>query len=215
MALMGVTPATMKPTALVLNILVASLGTYRQYRAELINWRTLAPLAMASVPLAFIGGAIQLPGHWYRILVGTLLLVAAARLAINTHGPEGLKTEPAAPGSVVIALIVGGTIGILSGLTGTGGGIFLSPLLIFLGWADARQCAALTAPFILVNSISGLAGNIASMKSLPTEIPYFIVAAMLGALLGTQAGLRWLTARTLQRILAIVVFIAASKFILT
>lgn len=216
MALMGVAPATMKPTALVLNILVASFGTYRLYRAGLVNWRALAPLVVASVPLAFIGGAIQLPGHWYRTLVGVVLLVAAARLVVNPREPKTAKSGAAAPVPPLLpALVSGGAIGILSGLTGTGGGIFLSPLLIFLGWAGARQSAGLTAPFILVNSVAGLAGNLASVQSLPAEIPYLVIAAMLGALLGTQIGIRWFAPLALQRMLAVVLLIAAVKFIST
>jgi uncharacterized membrane protein YfcA len=103
----------------------------------------------------------------------------------------------------------------LSGLTGTGGGIFLSPLLLFFGWAGAREQAGITAPFILVNSIAGLAGNVISLRGLPAELPYFVVAALLGAVLGTQLGIRWFSVRALQRALGVVLVIAAAKFLFT
>ena len=131
MALMGVAPATMKPSALVLNILVASFATYRLYGAGLENWRALTPLIAASVPMAFIGGAIQLPGHWYRALVGVVLIVAAMRLLFNPRDPvvaEGGSAAPIPP--LLPAALTGGAIGLLSGLTGTGGGIFLRWLFL-------------------------------------------------------------------------------------
>ena len=215
MALFGLSPLVMKPTALTLNILVATLATYRLRKAGLVRWRPLLPLVLASIPAAFVGGAIQLPGHWYRVLVGIVLLAAAWRLFFNPkEAPAGSAT-----GDVRIplfpALVTGLLVGLLSGLTGTGGGIFLSPLLIFFGWAGARQQAGLTAPFILVNSIAGLAGNFLSLQRLPFELPWFVVAAMLGALLGTQLGIQWFSVRTLQRALAVVLVVAAVKFALT
>jgi uncharacterized membrane protein YfcA len=103
----------------------------------------------------------------------------------------------------------------IASLTGTGGGIFLSPLLIFFGWSGARQQAGITAPFILVNSIAGLAGNWVSLQRLPAELPYFVVAALLGGVLGTQLGIRWLSVRALQRALAVVLVVAALKFVLS
>lgn len=213
MALFGLAPDVMKPTALTLNILVASLATLRLQQAGLINWRALLPLVVASTPLAFIGGAIQLPGHWYRALIGLVLLAAAVRLFFSP-GPG--SSEPAAMRAMPTwaATVTGGAVGLLSGLTGTGGGIFLSPVLILFRWADPRQQAGLTGPFILVNSVAGLAGNLVSLRSLPVEIPYWIVAALLGAVLGTQLGIRWLGMPALQKALAVVLVIAAARFIL-
>lgn len=215
MALFGLAPAVMKPTALVLNILVASLTTARMKRANLFEWRPLVPLCSASIPAAFVGGAIQLPGHWYRLLVGVVLLAAAWKLFVHPKdnpatSPGDAQTVPTWP-----AVATGLLVGLLSGLTGTGGGIFLSPLLIFFGWAGARKQAGLTAPFILVNSIAGLVGNLVSLQRLPAELPAFAIAALLGGVLGTQIGIKWLSLRALQRALAVVLVIAALKFILT
>jgi uncharacterized membrane protein YfcA len=215
MALFGLPPAVMKPTALTLNIIVASLSTYRLRRAGLVKWRALLPLIGASMPAAFVGGAIQLPGHWYRVLVGLVLFAAAYKLFFRPRDPPEGSATSAVSLPVFPAVATGLIVGLLSGLTGTGGGIFLSPLLIFFGWAGARQQAGLTAPFILVNSLAGLAGNVLSLQRLPPELPYFVAAALLGALLGTQLGIKWFSVRTLQRALAVVLVIAALKFVLT
>lgn len=216
MAFVGVAPDEMKPTALTLNILVASIGTYRLWHAGLINPRALLPLVAVSIPMAFLGGAVQLPVTAYRIAVGAVLLFAGARLlldprekAVARHGSGDVRIPlPAAIGA-------GALIGLLSGLTGTGGGIFLSPLLLLLGWAGARQTAGMAAPFILLNSIAGLAGNIVSLQWLPPELPIYAAVALAGALLGTQLVIRWLPVRLLQYLLAAVLLVAGGKLILT
>lgn len=215
MALVGVPPVVMKPTALTLNVLVASLATFRLQRAGLVNWRALLPLLAGSVPLAFIGGGIELPGQVYRILIGLVLLAAAAKLLFEPRRAE--RIDPTAPERIPLlpALATGMLVGTLSGLTGTGGGIFLTPLLLFFGWAGARQASGLTAPFILMNSMAGLAGNVMSLRSLPAEMPWFMLAAVLGTAVGTQMGIRWFSVVALQRMLAVVVLVAAGKFLLT
>jgi len=215
MALFGLPPAVMRPTALTLNVLVASLATLRLRRANLVRWRPLVPLCATSIPAAFAGGMIQLPGHWYRTLVGIVLLAAAWRLFFD---PRDATRQQAADTTRIPwgpAAVTGLLVGLLSGLTGTGGGIFLSPLLIFFGWAGARQQAGITAPFILANSVAGLAGNLVSLQRLPSELPYFVAAALLGGVLGTQLGIRWFSVRTLQRALAVVLVVAALKFVLS
>jgi hypothetical protein len=215
MALVGVPPVVMKPTALTLNILVATLATFRMQRAGLVNWRALTPLLVGSVPLAFIGGGIQLPGRAYRILIGLVLLAAAAKLLLRPRRTQ--RIDATAPERIPLlpALATGMLVGALSGLTGTGGGIFLTPLLLFFGWAGARQASGLTAPFILMNSMAGLAGNFMSLKSLPAEMPWFMLAAVLGTAVGTQLGIRWFSVVALQRMLAVVMIVAAVKFLLT
>lgn len=111
-------------------------------------------------------------------------------------------------------MLAGGAVGLLSGLTGTGGGIFLSPILLFFAWAGTRQASGITAPFILVNSVAGLAGNLMVLRSLPPELPYFVIAALLGAVVGTQMGIKVASFAVLQRLLAAVLFVAAVKFLL-
>ena len=212
MALFGLTPAVMRPTALTLNIIVATLATYRWNGAGLVSWKTLGPLLITSIPAAFIGGTVQLPGTWYRVLVGVVLFVAALKLLIQPRSRTGSDhARTAMPW--LAGLLAGGLVGLLSGLTGTGGGIFLSPLLLFFGWAGTRQASGITAPFILVNSVAGLAGNLLSLKGLPSELPYFVIAALLGGLVGTSVGIGTASTVMLQRILGVVLLVAAAKFI--
>lgn len=215
MALFGVAPSVMKPTALTLNILVAVLGTWRLYRAGWTGWSGLWPFLVGSIPLAFFGGAVQLPGSFYKVITGLVLLVAGCFLLINprerTHTPHGPAPRP----PLVWAMPIGAGIGFLSGLTGTGGGIFLSPVLLFLGWAGAKQSAGITSPFILINSVAGLLGNLVSVAYLPPELPIYATAALAGAMLGTQLAIRWLSPGALQRVLAVVLLIASFKLMLT
>ena len=213
MAIMGLAPDVMKPTALTLNILVAGLSTARwTENGRTLAWKSLLPLVVASVPAAFVGGAYQLTTQQYRLLVGLVLLAAAVRFlwqpkAEDTATP--IETNVPWPAG----LLTGAFVGLLSGLTGTGGGIFLTPLLLLLGWAGARQASGLTAPFILLNSIAALAGNVAAIQKLPSELPFFVAAAMAGALIGTQIGTRLISTSTLQRLLGVVLLIAAGKFL--
>ncbi len=211
MALMGLTPETMRPTALVLNIMVATLGTVRFHRAGLCSWKLLWPFALGAVPLAFVGGSLTLPGSWYKALVGAVLLVAAVRLARSAPVPVEAVTRPAPRG---LAVACGAVIGLLSGLTGTGGGIMLTPLLLFCRWAGARQAAGVSVAFILLNSIAGLAGRWRSLEALPPYLPELAVAALTGGLLGSELGTRRLPVPALRRLLALVLAIAGLKLVM-
>ncbi|HLL14150.1 MAG TPA: sulfite exporter TauE/SafE family protein [Pyrinomonadaceae bacterium] len=212
MALFGLAPATMKPTALCLNILVASIATFRFWRAGCFHWPLFWPFAVASIPLAFVGGAITLPTTIYRQIVGLTLLYAAVRLFLYTRA----KAEAAATRDAPLApsMLLGGLIGLLSGLTGVGGGIFLSPLLLLLGWADTRRTAGVSAAFILVNSIAGLLGNLTNLQMLPPSLPYFALAAIVGGLVGSEFGTRRLANVTIRRLLAVVLVVAGVKMFL-
>ena len=210
MALFSVAPATMRPTALLLNIIVASLTTFRFARAEQINWWMLLYFVIGAIPAAFIAGGIEIPGDYYRPLVGVVLWIAAARLL----WPRKIASldEPKAPHPVVLVL-AGVSIGALSGLTGTGGGIFLSPLILFFGWEAVRKTSGISAGFILCVSIAGLAGNLTSVGELPRELPYFVGAVIIGALVGTQLGLSRLPAHRLLQALGFVLIVAGAKLI--
>ena len=212
MGLMSVPTAQMKPIALVLNLFVATIGTYRFYRAGYFSWSLLWPFVITSVPFAFLGGRITLPGSLYRPLVGAVLLYAAYRLLVLTMRrgePEKSKGAPLIP-----AMLWGAVIGLLSGLTGVGGGIFLSPLLLLMGWAETRESAGVSAAFILANSIAGLAGNITVVHSLPHMIVWLIPAAIGGGIVGSELGTRRLNPTVMRRLLAIALVIAAVKMIL-
>jgi hypothetical protein len=212
MALLGVAPEVARPTALALNICVASFVTLRFWRAGLVQPRALLPFVIASIPLAFIGGAIHIPANLYKPLLGAVLLVAAAgfvraaRRAADDDAPP--PRIPFAP-----AMGVGGVIGLLSGLTGTGGGIFLSPLLIVAGWTTTRQASGMASGFILVNSIAGLAGNISAVGGLPTDLPLWIGAVLIGAVIGAEIGSRRASPPQLRLALGVVLALAGLKLI--
>lgn len=209
MALFGVPAAVMRPTALVLNIIVASFASARFIHAGLFRWRTLWPFLIGALPMAFLGGSIHLPGEVYRPLVGVILWLSAARLL----WPRELRVvhEWQDP-PLLLAIPAGAGIGLLAGLTGTGGGIFLSPLLLFLGWSEPRRAAGAAAVFILLNSIAGLLGNLGSVDQLPAQLPLFAVAALLGALIGTTLAIR-LPVKQLLRALGLVLIVAGAKMI--
>lgn len=212
MALCGVAPAIMKPTALVLNILVATIATVKFFRAGCFSWPLFWPFTVASVPTAFLGGAITLPAHFYKPAVGAILLFAASRLFLTAHSAAASALRPI---RLSAALLSGICIGLLSGLTGTGGGIFLSPLLLYMGWAETKQTSGVSAAFILANSISGLLGHLASVAALPPAIPWWGIAAAAGGWIGAEFGSKRLGSATLRRLLALVLVIAGLKMILT
>ncbi len=212
MALAGVSPSIMRPTALILNILVATVATIRFAQVGAVSWRTLWPFALGSIPLAFIGGRIHLSEAIYAPIVAVILLAAAVQLLRSSWQVSPLHEEPdSAP--TVSAVVAGSGIGLLSGLTGTGGGIFLGPLLLFTGWATPRETAGISAAFILLNSLAAVAGNLTSVRSLPAALPVWATAAVLGSLLGTELGSRKLGSVGLQRLLALVLAIAAIKLL--
>lgn len=210
MALFGVAAPVMRPTALVLNILVASFTSFRFVKAGLFRWRTLWPVLIGAIPMAFLGGSIQLPGHIYRPIVGVVLLLAAVRLL----WPRELRST-LDPTDIPIGwgIISGVGIGFLSGLTGTGGGIFLSPLLLFLGWSETRTASGVAAVFILCNSIAGLLGNITSIQALPNELLLYAPAVLLGAVVGTTFGIGRLATTGVLKALGLVLIVAGLKLI--
>ncbi|CAG0971807.1 hypothetical protein METP3_01534 [Methanosarcinales archaeon] len=208
MALFGLAPDVMKPTALVLNILVAFIAAVQFRRAGCFSWRIFWPFAVSSIPFAFIGGALSLPGSVYKQLLGLILLFAAYRLFQYRHSKA---TDAAKPVPVLWAVLFGAGIGLLSGAVGVGGGIFLSPLLLFMGWAKTKQTAGVSAAFILVNSIAGIAGHFASLKFLPDAVYLWAIAAVLGGIIGSSLGSRRFVNATLYRLLAVVLVIAGAK----
>jgi uncharacterized membrane protein YfcA len=212
MALFAVAPETMRPTALALNLIVAGLGSWRYWRAGQTNLRLLLLFAAAAVPAAFIGGGIKVTPEIYRPMVGAMLWLAALRLFWH---PSDLAQRALRPVSPAVALPVGAILGLLAGLTGTGGGIFLSPLIILFRWEDARRTSGVVAGFILLNSIAGLAGNVASVRSLPAELPIFAGAVVLGAIVGTWLGAGRLPKPRLLQGLGLVLVIAGAKLIFT
>lgn len=212
MALFGMTPAVMKPTALVLNIIVAAIATVKFYRVGCFDRNLFWRFAMGSIPCAFLGGSIVIPTQIYKPIVGIVLVYAAARLGWfgGTAAPQQQH-----PLSMWLAIGLGMAIGLLSGLTGVGGGIFLSPLLLLMGWATIKQSAGVSAAFILVNSIAGLLGYLTKFPTLPSSLWLWSIAAAGGGWIGAEYGTNQIGSKVLQRLLAVVLIIAGMKLILT
>jgi uncharacterized protein len=211
MSLFGLPPEVIRPVALVLNVVVATITTAMFWRAGHLRWRLLWPFLVAGAPLAMLGGALALPAAWFKALLGVVLLASAARL---TLGPPSDRATRAPP-TPAVALLVGAALGLLAGLTGTGGGIFLTPLLLFAGWASAREAAAVSAAFILVNSIAGLAGFALAGGSTPALVVPMLAFVAVGGALGSYMGARRLAARGIAALLAAVLVIAGAKLLFT
>jgi uncharacterized protein len=213
MGLAGIAPEVMRPTALLLNIVVASFTTWRFRAARFFDLRALLPFVAGSVPCAFIGGTIRLPSALYQGAVGAVLLASAGLLVWRAYSPRFAGEERPVRTRAVPAVMIGAAIGLLSGLTGTGGGIFLSPIILLMGWAGPRNTAGISAPFIMVNSVAGLAGSSFAAQSLPASMLLFAACALAGAFVGTWLGIRKLPPRALIVMLAVVMTIAGIKLV--
>jgi uncharacterized protein len=210
MALLNMAPETMKPTALILNIMVAIIASIHFYRAGCFSWQRFWPFALASIPMAFLGGLITLQSPMYKIILGLVLFYAAIRIFISSRSPgePALRSHP-----LWMAFLIGAGIGLLSGITGVGGGIFLSPILLLSGWADARKTAGISAMFILSNSIAGLTGYLLHSPSVPSQIPFWAISVILGGIIGSRIGSRRLGNKWLRLLLAIVLLFASLKML--
>ena len=209
MALLGMAPQEIRPLALAMNIVVSSVATIQFYRAGHFKQALFLPFILGSLPLAMLGGYLQLPTRWFNLLTGLALIFAAMRIAVRR--PVEL---PALSPNLGIAILSGAAIGLLSGLIGVGGGIFLTPLLLLMGWANPRQAAAVSAPFILLNSLSGLAGLSAyAAQTLPAGIIWLALSVFLGGLLGSHLGSRFLPMKTIARVISAVLLIGGFKLL--
>jgi uncharacterized membrane protein YfcA len=209
MTLFDLPPAVIKPTALTLNIFVSSYTSLRYIKSKLFNKSLFLYLSLGSVPAAYIGGRINLPSNVYKPVIGLLLLLSGVRFLVQALQSEKAHRDV----NKALAIFIGTCVGLLSGITGTGGGIFLSPLIIWLGWVSVKQASGTAAAFIFVNSVAGLLGNIQSTSSLPSELPVFVVAVLLGALIGTRFGITRLSSIGVKRALGCVLLIAGVKFL--
>jgi hypothetical protein len=209
MALFGVAPGVMKPAALALNVLVAAIATTRFGRAGCFSWATFWPFAVGSIPMAYLGGALTLPGTVYRPIVGVALWFAAYRLVGSPPGPPSAAARLQSGN----ALLCGAGIGLISGLTGVGGGIFLGPLLLLKGWAGVRETAGVSAAFNLVNSLAGSCGDVSGVLALPPAFACWAASAVVGGVIGSGLGTHRLGSPTLCRLLALVLAIAGAKLV--
>ena len=213
LAIAAIAPEQMRPTALLLNILVASLATWKFGVTSTFRKQLFIPLVLSSIPAAFIGGGIELPSVVYKPIVGVVLIYAAFRLFTPISGSEYTK-EP----KKHVVIIAGICIGFFSGTIGIGGGIFLSPLILLLGWTTAKQTAAISAPFILINSVAGLGGIAAAQGGLPVDFGFVAplgIAVLVGGFVGASIGSKKLGHQGLRATLGLVLLVASLKMFLT
>jgi uncharacterized membrane protein YfcA len=211
MAIYSIAPAEMKPTALMLNLFVSMTAFIQFFRGRYFNVKLFLPLALASVPMAFIGGMIHIDAGIYKTILGVLLLVAVARFFFTRN----TKPEELRPYNIAIAIIIGAVIGLFSGMIGIGGGIILSPLLLLLKWTDQKQTAAISALFIFVNSLSGLFGQLTQGIVFTSQMITMVVIAFAGGLLGAYFGALKFRQGILKNVLAMVLLLAAYKLLFT
>ena len=211
MAIFSITPDVMKPTALLLNLFVSMTSFIQFYRGGHFKWKIFLPLAAASVPFAFLGGRISVDAVIYKKILGLLLLIPIIRFLFFANIPvnEQKKDNP------WLSLIIGCTIGFLSGLIGIGGGIILSPILLLLKWTDQKQTAAISALFIFVNSLSGLAGQLTKGINFSPDMYAYVAIAFTGGLCGAYLGSLKFNQNILKYVLACVLILAAYKLLFT
>jgi uncharacterized protein len=211
MALFGVSTAVMRPTALILNIVVAAIAAFKYLKAKRFSLRTFIIFGILSVPCSFIGGAVQLPSHQMKIVIGIVLIISSFAMIFRTYLRNGymVREVPAPTG-----LVCGGIIGFLSGLTSIGGGIFLSPILVFFKWSRIRDSSGIAALFILVNSISGLSGQISAGIRVSVNVWPYVAAVTIGGFIGAEVGSRKLNSNAIMLLLFAVLIVAAIKMLL-
>lgn len=213
MALAAVAPVEMRPVALQLNVLVSAVATFKFWRAGHFRWPLFWPFAITSIPAAALGGALLLPDASYRMLVGVVLVYAAWQMWWSAGSGAEMRSRRAL--KLPVAVASGAVLGLLSGLTGVGGGIFLSPLLLLLGWAGTRETSAVAAPFILVNSIAGLVPYVlAGGAVLPTHLAPLGAAVLVGGWIGAEYGSRRLSTPLIRKLLAVVLGGAGAKMVI-
>jgi uncharacterized membrane protein YfcA len=212
LVLAGYDRTAIAPTVLLLNILVTAAGVANYRQAGHLSVRLLLPFALTSIPAAFLGGSVELPSRYFSTLLGATLLIAAARFLLLT-APVQIRTPANAATVYAVGLPLGGLIGFVSGLVGIGGGIFLSPLMLLLGWADAKQTAAVSAGFILLNSLSGLTAHAGRGTADWAVMAPLAVAVLIGGAIGSHLGARLILPITLQRLLGAVLLLAGIKLI--
>ncbi|MGH8108331.1 MAG: sulfite exporter TauE/SafE family protein [Arenimonas sp.] len=216
MALLGFAPEHMRPTALALNILVGSIGLVRFYRAGLIDYKKVLPFVLASAPCAFFAAKFPIAKEHYSLLLGLFLIFAALAIFKTALALSKQEVEyTPRPISIPFAMFVGAAIGVLSGFTGTGGAIFLTPILLIAHWAHTREASGISVAFVFINSLTALAGLRVGGATFPEALPYWLIAVAAGALVGTQLGIKRLPVRDLRIALGVVLLIAAGKLLFT
>jgi uncharacterized membrane protein YfcA len=211
MAIFSITPDVMKPTALLLNLFVSLTSFVQFYRGKHFNWKLFLPFAITSVPMAYVGGLLTVDDSLYKKLLGILLIIPIVRFLFFAN----IKIEEIRKSNFILSLFIGAAIGFLSGLIGIGGGIILSPVLLLLKWSDMKQTAAISALFIFVNSLSGLAGQLTKGINFSADMYAYVAVAFAGGLCGAYFGSLKFKSTILKYMLAIVLIVAAYKLLFT
>jgi uncharacterized protein len=215
MALLGFAPEQVRPTALALNLLVGGIGLLRFWRGGFVLPRNVLPFVLASAPAAYFAAQVQLARESYSMLLGLVLLVAAAgifRSATRAETEDSRASGRRVPWPA--GLLIGAAIGVLSGLTGTGGAVFLTPILLFAHWMPTRMASGTSVAFVWINSLTALSGLLQGGGTLPATLPLWLGVVAVGALIGTQLGLKWLPVRGLRYALGVVLLVAAAKLLI-
>lgn len=211
MAVFSIAPAVMKPTALLLNLFVSLTSFIQFYRGGHFSWKVFFPFAIASVPMAFLGGMVTVDTVIYKKMLGALLLLPAARFLFF----QSFRADEIKKPDTGLSLLTGAAIGFLSGLIGIGGGIILSPVLLLLKWSDLKQTAGISALFIFVNSLSGLAGQVTKGIEFSTGMYIYVIIAFAGGICGAYFGALRFRQDILRYVLAAVLAVAAFKLLFT
>jgi uncharacterized membrane protein YfcA len=211
MAIFAISPDVMKPTALLLNLFVSLTSFIQFYRGKHFEWKVFWPFALASIPMAYLGGAIEVDGTIYKKILGLLLLIPIIRFLFF----KNIKVTDTKKANIALSLLIGAAIGFLSGLIGIGGGIILSPIILLLKWTDQKQTAAISALFIFVNSIAGLAGQLNKGIQFSSDMVMYVVIAFVGGLCGAYFGSLRFPQAILKNVLAIVLMLASYKLLFT
>lgn len=211
MALLSFAPETIKPTSLVLNIIVSSIAAVKFIRAGYFDKKIFLAFIITSVPLAFLGGYISISPKYFKLIAGIFLIISALLLVVKTYIKPIQTTTRQMP--LTFGLIIGSIIGLFSGLIGVGGGIFLSPIIILANWTTPRKASGIAALFILCNSLSGLAGHTTARFTLDHNILYWIFAVIIGGFAGTYLGTKRLNNKVIITCLFLVLLTAGLKFI--
>jgi len=211
MVIFGVAPEVMKPTALMLNLFVSLTSFIQFYRGKHFNWKIFLPFAIASIPMSFIGGSIMVDATVYKKILGLLLIIPIIRFLFFSN----FDVRDTRKSNIYLSLLIGAIIGFLSGLIGIGGGIILSPILLLLKWTNQKQTAAISALFIFVNSLAGLAGQLTKGVHFTANMYTYVGIAFVGGLCGAYFGALRFKQSWLKNILAVVLMFAAYKLLFT